>query len=1134
MIRSGIIKQNRSLSTGADRWLHKAIVLFVFSIFFAFTQNCSSVNDATDLILFGFTGELTFEESGSPGLTVASLSGGYCLHENSANGTLALTAVLNSQPKSNVTVPLTTNDTGSATVSPASLTFKPANWDTPQNITMAGVSESTVDGNSVGSLVFGAMTSFDPDYNNLTPSPVNGILMFDDEQYSIAVCPPAAGLVTSEDLAQDTFTVVLSRPMAGGQTVTIPATISVTTNGDEAGVSPGTLVFNTSNWFIPQVVTATGIDDLSLDGSINYQVTVPNSTSGDGNFNNLQYFSYHETNNPGGALTNIVYGVNLDNDVPAVTVTPVVRSFNESDAPGSASMKFTVVLGIEPTGPVTISLTNMDAGGRSNMTPAGPLTFTAGACPGPGNWCTPQTVTVDPVQNDIADGNTSFKIVTGVATGYGGIDPADVDVTIYDDDTAGVEVVQLNRNVVESTTQNAFYRLRLTSEPVANVTIPMNDVYDSGAAGLAVKPVGRLGNIDQASVTFTPGNWNVYQNVTFNPVNDNIADGNIQFLVELQNITSTDPKYNGLKPTPNITVNYNDNDVAGFVITANAATTNTGSSAATIDGFATDDSNNLDSNTYSFWQMRLRSEPLADITVVLTVNSSNSDGLLDGVATTKTLTYTTANWNVNQPVFVDGDSDGTNEGSQNYSVNVSSVTGDLAYADGKTGYNSATVVARPSFSIYSCDNDVANLLTGCRRSGSFATSEAGGTATWYFITQSDPGASPANDVCVPVNSSDETEGKVTLGGGVAATVGPPDIGTAKITTGNWNTMLAGGTNNIVVTGQNDILFDLDVTYSLIAGNPTCGSAAYMAFNPADITLTNTEDDVPLEIQNLTNSTEGLPAPQASFRVRLQTGITDAATFSVSCTSGSQECASVSPTSVTIPAFSGNAWQTVTITHIDDNRADGTQSHNITFGAISAPGNNVDGVVPSPANVATNADNDKVIWVTTGLFNPNFNAGLGVADGYCGTDANKPSFGSYKALLADSTTRTATTSAGTAIGQNGWIMIPNTDYYLGSSGGGPFTNKVFTTNANSYFTFGSLTTAFNSTAAGHWTGLNADWTTATNTCTNWTLNDPGPALPTGPPHQTTVGAGSVTNSASINSIVSDCQTITTRHLICVQQ
>ena len=72
-------------------------------------------------------------------------------------------------------------------VSPTSLTFLPKNWDTPQNIEIAGVSENTVDGNSVGSLVFGAMTSFDPDYSNLTPSPVNGILMFDDEQYSIAV-----------------------------------------------------------------------------------------------------------------------------------------------------------------------------------------------------------------------------------------------------------------------------------------------------------------------------------------------------------------------------------------------------------------------------------------------------------------------------------------------------------------------------------------------------------------------------------------------------------------------------------------------------------------------------------------------------------------------------------------------------------------------------------------------------------------------------------------------------------------------------------------------------------------------------------------------------------------------------------
>jgi len=1104
MIQTGKFLRNPSFVIRSRAAFLSLLLITVMS-----TSSCNVSNDASDFLLFGFTTEAAPPLAAAPGLNITSLNGGYCVHEDTANGTLQLSATLTLQPTSAVTIPLSTGNPHEVTVSPASLTFDSTNWNTPRTVTLSGVKEGKTDGNRVSSLVFGVAKSKDPQYKNLLPPSITGIILIDDDQYSIAVCPPAAGLVTTESGATDTFTVVLSRPP--GANVTVPAPISVTTAADEAAVAPATLTFTPANWNLPQVVTATGQDDTLLDGDIHFEVTLPNSNSTDPNFNNLPYFSYHETLNPGAALGNLVYGINLENDVPLVTVTPLVRSFNEADPVGPAN-QFTVVLGVEPIGTVTIPLTNGDTNGRSTLSTTG-LTFTGGACPAVGNWCTPQVVTVSPIQNNLADGTANFKIITGTATNFGNIDPADVDVTIYDDDTPGVEVVQLNRNVVESTLQNAFFRLRLTSQPTADVTIPINDVFNSGAPGLAVKPASRLGTVDKTSVTFTPANWNVYQDITFTPVNDDYADGNIQFLIELKNCISTDPKYNGLKPTPDITVNYQDNDVAGFTILANGATTNTANGAATISGFATDDMNNLSHATYSQWQMKLRSQPLADITVTLAVNTANNDGILN----TTTLTFTTTNWNVYQTLFVDGASDGTNEGNLTYSVNVTNVFGDLAYADGKTGYNSPTVVARPSFSIHSCDDDVANVVTGCRRSGGFGTSEGGGTATLFFVTQSNPGG----NVCVPVYSSDETEGVVT---GVA---GPPSVGTATITTTNWNTMVGGDTNSLTVTGQDDALFDGNVLYTLVTNAPTCGTATYTAFNPPDYSLRNTDNDQALVFSAVSNSTEGIAAPKASFQVRLQTAATADATFTVSCQAGSLECGSLNVSSVTVPV--ANTWQTVTINHLDDHRADGTQNHCITFGPIVSADPNIDGIVPPAACPVSNADNDKIVWVTTGLFNPNFNAGLTVADGYCVTDANKPTWGTYKALLADNTTRVATTTGLDATGQTAWILLPNTEYYL-KTGTAPYTNQVFTTNAWGTFTFGTLTTPFGSaTPPGHWTGLNGDWTTAANTCTNWTQNGVG-----GPPNETTIGAGNSSSSTSISNGVSDCNTTTTRHLICVQQ
>jgi hypothetical protein len=92
-----------------------------------------------------------------------------------------------------------------------------------------------------------------------------------------------------------------------------------------------------------------------------------------------------------------------------------------------------------------------------------------------------------------------------------------------------------------------------------------------------------MGNVDKTSVTFTPENWNVYQDTTFIPVNDSVADTEgetKQFFIQLQNCQSTDPGYNNRAVTPNITVNYTDDDVAGFVIFFNnligGGTTNAG------------------------------------------------------------------------------------------------------------------------------------------------------------------------------------------------------------------------------------------------------------------------------------------------------------------------------------------------------------------------------------------------------------------------------------------------------------------------------------------------------------------------------------------------------------------------------
>ena len=54
------------------------------------------------------------------------------------------TVVLDAQPTSDVVIALTSSDTGEATIS-GSLTFTPANWDTPQTVTVTGVDDNLID-----------------------------------------------------------------------------------------------------------------------------------------------------------------------------------------------------------------------------------------------------------------------------------------------------------------------------------------------------------------------------------------------------------------------------------------------------------------------------------------------------------------------------------------------------------------------------------------------------------------------------------------------------------------------------------------------------------------------------------------------------------------------------------------------------------------------------------------------------------------------------------------------------------------------------------------------------------------------------------------------------------------------------
>src|SRR5207248_344934 len=149
-------------------------------------------------------------DNDTAGITVAPTSG---LVTTEAGGTATFTVVLNSQPTANVSVNLSSSNTAEGTVSPASVTFTPVNWNVAQTVTVTGVNDFVVDGSIAYTIITGAATSTDPNYSGINPSDVS-VSNTDNDTSGVTVSP-TSGLVTTEAGGTATFTVALnSQPTA--------------------------------------------------------------------------------------------------------------------------------------------------------------------------------------------------------------------------------------------------------------------------------------------------------------------------------------------------------------------------------------------------------------------------------------------------------------------------------------------------------------------------------------------------------------------------------------------------------------------------------------------------------------------------------------------------------------------------------------------------------------------------------------------------------------------------------------------------------------------------------------------------------------------------------------------------------
>ncbi|MCR9142989.1 MAG: DUF1554 domain-containing protein [bacterium] len=200
--------------------------------------------------------------------------------------------------------------------------------------------------------------------------------------------------------------------------VTVPVS-----SGDATEISVGSasLTFTTTNWNNNQSVLVTGLDDAAVDSNQTVSAVLGAATSADANY--------------GGQDPADVSVIVLDDESPNVIITETGLSTVTTE--GGATDTYTIVLTQAPTANVTVTV-NPDAqvSANASVLPVA-LNFLQGACPGPGTWCTAQTVTVAAVDDAVAEGprGYTFTHVAASADGnYSGIGIINVNPAVIDND----------------------------------------------------------------------------------------------------------------------------------------------------------------------------------------------------------------------------------------------------------------------------------------------------------------------------------------------------------------------------------------------------------------------------------------------------------------------------------------------------------------------------------------------------------------------------------------------------------------------------------------------------------------------------------------------------------------------------
>ncbi|TWT84385.1 Dockerin type I repeat protein [Planctomycetes bacterium CA13] len=393
---------------------------------------------------------------------------------------------LSAAPLTDVLLRVESDDTSEVGLSTTSLLFTTANWSQPQTVTVSGIDDDLVDGVVASTLTVSVDASSDAAFR-LLPIQTLAVTTTDDDASGFFVTQST--MTVDESGSFETFTVVLTAEPTADVVLNV-----VSADVEEALVDHPTLTFNPTNWNVAQTVTVTGVDESIDDGD---QATVV-SVSVNGEFSDDVFDLLAEQT---------VNVTTTDDDAAGFAVSNSAVTVDET----GSLQTFTVVLSSEPISEVVLDIVSADVSEVSVDRTT--LTFT------PANWNVNQTITVTGVNDAIDDGDQATMVTVSVIDPlsdvvFGPLAEQTVNVTTRDDDVAGIGLSQSDDlTVVGETHSSDAVEFALTSQPLGDVVI-----------AIAVDLVDEV-SFAPSTLTFTPDDWDVSQEVTFTGKSDLIDDG---------------------------------------------------------------------------------------------------------------------------------------------------------------------------------------------------------------------------------------------------------------------------------------------------------------------------------------------------------------------------------------------------------------------------------------------------------------------------------------------------------------------------------------------------------------------------------------------------------------------------------